>query len=316
MTCTPTATRKTNPKSATSWHTARGWGRAWATLGTVLAWLLGAGSAGLLAQAPAATPASATAIAPFAFVQLCDPQLGMNGYEHDVASFERAVTLINGLAIDFTVICGDLVNQVDEHSIADFRRIAAGLRQPVYCAPGNHDVGIPPTAASLQAYRDRLGPDFLAFEHKGMTVVIVDTCLWAKADAGGEAARQDAWFRETLAAARLKGSPVIVAGHHPPFVDTPEEADGYSNLPLAKRQEVLDLLSQGGVAAVLAGHTHTTRMRDYKGIPLVMGEGTSINFDKRPLGVRIWHVTPPATLRHEFVPLPEPVPPAPAAPAP
>ena len=87
-------------------------------------------------------------------------------------------------------------------------------------------------------------------------------------------------------------------------------------MPLAKRQEILELLSRGGVAAVLAGHTHTTQVREIRGIPLVMGEGTSLNFDKRPLGVRLWHVTPPATLRHEFVPLPNPPPaPVPAAPA-
>ena len=284
-----------------------------AVLISLFAGVLRTGSSALLAQAPP-PPATTTAgvTAPFAFVQLCDPQLGMGGYEQDTAALERAVTLINGLDSDFTVICGDLVNQFDERSVADFRRLRAGLRQPVYCAPGNHDVGIPPTAASLRAYREGIGPDFLAFEHKGLTVAIVDTCLWAKADSGGEAARQDGWFRDTLNAARQKGSPVVVVGHHPPFVKTPDEAEAYFNLPLAKRQEVLDLLAAGGVAAVLAGHTHTTVMLEFKGIPLVMGEGTSVNFDKRPLGLRLWRVTPPATLRHEFVPLPEPAAPAPA----
>lgn len=268
----------------------------------LLAGLLGTGTTRLAAQAPPVAAISA----PFAFVQLCDPQFGMGGYEHDTAAFERAVTLINSLDSDFTVICGDLVNQVDERSIADFLRLRVGLRQPVYCAPGNHDVGIPPTAASLRAYRERIGPDFLAFEHRGLTVAIVNTCLWAKADAGGEAARQDAWFRETLSGARQKGSPVVVVGHHPPFVKAPDEADAYFNLPLAKRQEVLELLSAGGVVAVLAGHTHTNAVLEFKGIPLVMGETTSTNFDKRPLGLRLWRVTPPTVLQHEFVPLPEP----------
>ncbi len=46
----------------------------------------------------------------FTFVQLCDPQLGFGGYEHDVNSFKVAVQKINELKPDFVVICGDMVN--------------------------------------------------------------------------------------------------------------------------------------------------------------------------------------------------------------
>ena len=47
---------------------------------------------------------------PFSFVQLCDTQLGMGGYEHDILSFEQAVKQINEINPDFAVVCGDLVN--------------------------------------------------------------------------------------------------------------------------------------------------------------------------------------------------------------
>jgi hypothetical protein len=33
----------------------------------------------------------------FTFVQLCDTQLGMGGYEHDVKAFRQAVQQINAL---------------------------------------------------------------------------------------------------------------------------------------------------------------------------------------------------------------------------
>src|SRR5437588_11592772 len=38
---------------------------------------------------------------PFTFVQMCDPQLGMGGYEADVARFKQAVKQINALKPDF-----------------------------------------------------------------------------------------------------------------------------------------------------------------------------------------------------------------------
>src|SRR5438270_8580224 len=39
----------------------------------------------------------------FTFVQMCDPQLGMGGYEADVARFTQSVNQINALKPDFVV---------------------------------------------------------------------------------------------------------------------------------------------------------------------------------------------------------------------
>ena len=60
---------------------------------------------------------------PFSFVQLCDTQLGMGGYEHDVKSFQLAVEKINETDCDFVVICGDLVHHASDSSYADFLKI-------------------------------------------------------------------------------------------------------------------------------------------------------------------------------------------------
>lgn len=43
----------------------------------------------------------------FTFVQLCDTQLGIGGYEHDIKTFKQAVKQINKLNPDFVVICGE-----------------------------------------------------------------------------------------------------------------------------------------------------------------------------------------------------------------
>ncbi len=97
---------------------------------------------------------------PFSFVQMCDTQLGMGGYEHDVATFKQAVKQINALPVDFVVICGDLVQTANDQSFADFNEIKAKFTLPCYCAPGNHDVGNAPTKASLANYREKIGKDY------------------------------------------------------------------------------------------------------------------------------------------------------------
>ena len=239
----------------------------------------------------------------FTFVQVCDPQLGWGyGYDNDVNSLKQAVSHINGLKPDLVVFCGDLVNTFTDSSIADFLQIRSGLTVPSYCAPGNHDVGNSPTVSSLERYRAALGDDYFSFEHKGCTFVIVNAPLW-KAPLAGESEKQDAWLRQTLAVARDKNSPVFIVGHHPLYLEDPNEAEEYYNLPPARRSELLAIYEDSGVVAVLGGHRHLLLINEYKGIQLVNGETTCRHFDSSPLGFRLWNVDSPTSIRHEFRPL-------------
>ncbi len=238
----------------------------------------------------------------FSFVQMCDTQLGMGGYEHDVMTFTLAVKQINAMKPDFVVICGDLVQTADDKSFADFNRIRAGFKLPCHCAAGNHDVSNNPTPESLRRYREQIGKDYYSVEHKGYTVVVANTQLW-KAPLAGESAKHDAWFKETLEAAKAKDSPVLVVVHYPLFLKTPDEKEIYYNLPIPKRKELLALCVENGVIGFLAGHTHRHIANEYQGIQMVNGETTSKNFDKRPMGFRLWNVGAQRELRHRFVPL-------------
>jgi len=266
------------------------------SLALVLAFVVGLRLAGMTAVSlPGLVfAAESPATEAFTFVQLCDTQLGKGGYEHDVRSFKQAVRLTNALKVDFAVICGDLVDNFDDTSVADFKEIKAGFTVPCYCAPGNHDVGNTATVASLNRYRQVIGDDYFSVEHKGYTFVIANSSLWI-AQVQGESEIHDSWFRQTLAAAHDKNSPVFVVQHYP-----------VSALPLAS--ELLALFVDSGVVAVLAGHTHTTIIDEYNGIQLVNGECTSTNSDGRPLGFRLWHVDSPTSITHEFVPLTQAIP--------
>ena len=241
----------------------------------------------------------------FTFAQICDPQLGFGGYEEDVRRFEEAVIMINSIAPDFVVICGDLVQDADEASFAEFNRIRAGFEVPCHVAPGNHDVGNEATADTLARYRDAIGHDFYAFEHKGCTFVVVNTQLW-KSPVAGETVRQDRWVETTLAAARARGDDVFMVGHHPLFLEQADEAEVYANLPPARRVELLDLFREHGVLAVLGGHTHRLVVNTHWDMQMVNGESLSRNFDERPFGFRLWRVGGGEPPSHTFVALETP----------
>jgi 3',5'-cyclic AMP phosphodiesterase CpdA len=242
---------------------------------------------------------------PFVFVQMCDTQLGFGGYEQDLQRFKQAVKQINELQPDFVVICGDLVNHAEEESFLDFILVKNKLAVPCYCAPGNHDVGNLPTAASLERYRKRIGKDYYAFEHKGAAFVVANTQLW-KAPLAGESEKHDLWFKQALRDAAAKRQPVFVITHYPLFVKQPDEPDGYFNLPLEKRKELLADFERYGVVAMLSGHTHRTVLNEVAGIQLVASQTTSKNFDNQPFGFRLWHVGATRPYQQEFVPLNKP----------
>ena len=238
---------------------------------------------------------------PFSFVQMCDPQLGMGGYEHDKASLRQAVMQINELDCDFVVICGDLVHNASDSSFADFLDLTAELDMPCHLVAGNHDVGNIPSDTTLAIYREIIGKDYYTFEYAGYAFVVTNTQLW-KTHIGEESDIHDRWFKEKMSRTDGKQSPVFVIGHHPLFVERVDEAEAYFNLPPIKRQELLDLFSTSKVVAYLSGHKHETLLNDYEGIQLVTGESTSKNFDNRPLGFRLWEVGKDSVW-HRFVQL-------------
>jgi len=237
----------------------------------------------------------------FSFIQICDPQLGMGGYEHDIESFKQAVNQINSLNSDLVVICGDLVNHPTDSSYSVFIEIKEGFNMPCYCVPGNHDVGGVPNDTTLNYYRKTIGEDYYVSQNKGYSFIVTNTQLW-KANVEHESEKHDQWFKETLGAQSLKQNPVFIIGHHPLYIDSPEEKEGYYNLPPGKRQELLDLFTQNNVIAYLSGHAHKTVNNNYNNIQLLSGKTTSKNYDKRPLGFRVWEVSPD-TVKHQFISL-------------
>ena len=203
--------------------------------------------------------------APFFFVQMSDPQFGMFTADKDFAqetlNFELAIATVNRWHPAFVVITGDLVNKAgDAAQIAEYRRIAARLDRsiPLYNVPGNHDVETAPTSASVAAYVKTFGPDHYGFRVQSVYGIVLDSTVIAAPDGvRAEYEAQDRWLSDELARARASGARhIVVFQHHPWFLNAADEADGYFNIPLARRADLLSRFKAAGVRYLISGHYH------------------------------------------------------------
>src|SRR5262249_8710429 len=151
---------------------------------------------------------------PFFFIQMSDPQFGFftpnAGFAQETANFEKAIAAANRLHPAFVIITGDLTHrQGDSAQIAEYRRIAATLDRsiPLYNVPGNHDVALPMSAASLAAYRRVFGPDYYAFDNHGLRGIVINSSLIKDTLApAADASAQERWLRATVEGAKRAGT--------------------------------------------------------------------------------------------------------------
>lgn len=161
----------------------------------------------------------------------------------------------------------------------------AHLRKPVRHVIGNHDClgvfpksGIAPTEPGYgkQFYTDRFGARYYAFDHKGVHFVVLDSVgLTPDRNYEGRVdAEQLAWLSADLAA-QPRGRRVIVVTHIP-LVTAMQcyEPESWLNTPhnwtfVVNGREVLRILKDYNVLAVLQGHSHVYERIELNGIRFI-----------------------------------------------
>jgi serine/threonine-protein phosphatase CPPED1 len=232
------------------------------------------------------------------------------GYEWDAERYRRAVAAINVLRPAFVLVGGDLVDDPNSDDQTDeFLSITDTIDDDitVYLVPGNHDIApdaVTPTPASVARYRDRFGPDFYAFTHDGTRVVVMNTTVIDHPEfVVEEWEAQRAFLEEELTARRdARINQVVLAGHHPLFLDSAEEPDTYWNLPLQRRKEILALARRAGVTIGFAGHWHRNHLSTSSGFTQVVSGPVGYPLGDDPSGYRIVDVDD-GDIEHRYVPL-------------
>ncbi|MBR4172313.1 MAG: metallophosphoesterase [Kiritimatiellae bacterium] len=259
----------------------------------------------------AETPMPAKSAERLRIAHMCDPQFGFSSpsepeksYVKDLAIFEKAIAKVNELKPDIALIAGDMTH-IAADITRDWPRLLKLFTVPVAVAPGNHDLGNTIVHENLERYLSVFGYDYKRFEVKGWRLLVGNSQYWQTVKDKEIVERKErygAWVKDELtAAASSCGGHVILASHIPPFVSSVGEKGSYENHPQNGRKERIKSYLEAGVRFYLCGHLHKTLMRGWQNLTLLNAEVTSRSFDERPLGFRLFEVSPDFTYSWNFI---------------
>jgi 3',5'-cyclic AMP phosphodiesterase CpdA len=177
----------------------------------------------------------------------------------------------------------------------------------MYVIPGNHDllnmktIGAAKAAEEVAAWKKAVGPDRMTFEHEGIVFIGLNSLLW---NTGYPAERMQLnWLKAQLA--KSKGKRILVFEHQPLFTKLPTDPNGdYYAIDNPARGEILDLLKQYKVEAVLTGHYHRSMEAFFHGTSFLTTPAISFSTgpDKGLTGYAVFTVSD-GGFTHRFVDL-------------
>jgi hypothetical protein len=179
---------------------------------------------------------------------------------HVAGVYEAIVAEVDALAPDFIVTVGDQIEGYTEDVPTlesqwdEFNGIIKDLHEPLFVAPGNHDI-LNATMESEWSKRTGHEPNY-AFDREGIHFVILDTGRWETSEEWLAAEGHRTWLEADLAA--HANDALTIAIYHKPF--------WYATLAEGKPDPLHDLFRKYGVDAVFNGHFHLYGTSVYDGI--------------------------------------------------
>mmetsp|Transcript_10769 Transcript_10769/g.14983 ORF Transcript_10769/g.14983 Transcript_10769/m.14983 type:complete len:381 (-) Transcript_10769:2-1144(-) len=207
---------------------------------------------------------------PFLFAQLADTQLGCltgdKSLDTEIHIVRQGVERINKLRPKFVIVCGDMINAFPDNAKKQDEQIEAFYKEmrkihkdiPLVCVCGNHDVGNQPNRASIERYKKKFGTDFFTFWVGGVKCIVINSSLYKDdSKAKSLAKRHHQWFMKELKRCEAENPRhTLVFAHIPPFINTPNEPDGYFNWTKSTRRKVLSRMKKAAVCTMFCGHYH------------------------------------------------------------
>ncbi len=228
-------------------------------------------------------------IKPIKFAQLSDTHLMAHSRcrcwwmaDDPAAQLKRAIEQLEAIPdLDFVVFTGDLVDQADPESFAQFAEIVQQISVPFYLSVGNHDIDTTRSngrwdRAQFLNWCHDLFPftpaptdrcDYSLSPAPGIRLIALDACLGRFPKPQGRLTPlQLDWLQAELQAHAQEW--VIILIHQPPLAPVffrkyrvkPEQATAFHQL----------LTDHGHVAAVLSGHLHVPQVYSRAEIPYLV----------------------------------------------
>ena len=238
---------------------------------------------------------------------MTDPQFGFiennKGFSGETVLYEKAVDKINNLKPAFVVITGDFVNDKSNQSQWDeFDRITGKMDStiPVWLSPGNHDIGMPPIKDDLDKYIRKYGYDRFSFRIRKSSFIGLNMCL-IKSGKNEKEQVQYEWLNQELKKGK-RARHIILFGHYPFFIKSPDEPETYSNIALDIRPKYLEMFQKSGVDAVFSGHLHNNAASFSGETEMIVTSAVGRPLGDAPSGVRIIKVYKDR-IEHSYYPL-------------
>ena len=229
----------------------------------------------------------------------------VEGYEWDAHRFLEAVDAVNALEPDFVVVGGDMIDDASsKEQLGELHRISSYFDPSirVHWVPGNHDIApdsVAPTHESIRRYRQVFGPDFYSFATNGTRFIVMNTVVFDQPrNVPDHLEEQFTFIEEELNGAR-GADHIVLFGHHPLFVDRPDEPDSYWNIPTERRARLLRLIHEYGVEIAFAGHLHRNAEARDGNFTMVTSGPVGYPLGEDPPGLRVVRVGPDG-ITHEY----------------
>lgn len=197
-------------------------------------------------------------IKPLKIALLSDPHI-VETDDINYRQWQNALEKTKKLNPDLYLIAGDLTNTGSENGAKAFKKSTKGIDKPVLFVPGNHDIGNKRlegkegeiSSQKVAKYREYFGPDFYGEKHHGFQIICLNSQLF---QSGLEEEKAQLTF---LKAQLALDCPKIILMHSPLYLlDKNEPGGNYWNAEPLARKEILDLIRETQVLAVLSGHMH------------------------------------------------------------
>lgn len=253
------------------------------------------------------------AFAQITVAQLSDTHIADKHAPHAADNLRQAVEMINARHPDAVILSGDIGENPKAWEQA--KSILKKLKEPLYIAPGNHDVH----SNDLDRYREVFGKDYYTFQVKGITFVVIDSQLLGNYDVyeakkplplppqiEDESERMLSWL-EGLGGGDQSGGKQVMIGvqHIPVFHDGGfPDPKPYWVISDPYRSREMKALRYLGIKNMLVGHWHNGRVFEREGITWHVAPATSWLPWGGELGFAMHTISENGDVHTEFVALP------------
>lgn len=238
----------------------------------------------LLVTGSAPAGASKTAVGSgeihFYFVQITDTHWGA---KDGLAMTRSAVAMINRLPVpvEFVAVTGDLFADSirKEEVVQEGVEALKGLKVPVHCIPGNHDVVAGDYARTRAIFEKHFGPIQSKQVAKGVVCLFLCTEL-------SDEEKRSAWSVARADIGKMLGeatNPALIFMHRPPVVDLLGGDDKSRNWGEATDPRWLRLFDKyPAIKGVFAGHFHRDEMIWIGNVPVYVAPALARFWDRQP----------------------------------